>query len=251
MHSPEAEKLKEFFKAKRFRFAEEIYVQPGSTVVLVSVPVSALSAKAGFHKISKRKLTSLRQQAANDLGLNIEFVPVKGAIQAQIEAGLNALLQVQFPKQIQEAFLSLRGDGNYDLWFEPVDSTADVDRTIQEIKPALIEYLRQFDSKLCQIKSTNTEASLPSISAVLRHVKILAPATAAQIYERIKAGGGNMPSLSWLDRKLDTLRKRNLLLRFEDGKYSLTELGLLTVPHSKNRGSSDIERALALGRRRW
>lgn len=57
-------------------------------------------------------------------------------------------------------------------------------------------------------------------------------------------------SQSHLSRELDRLRKRGLILRLTDANYVLSEKGLHFVPDIR-RKPSDVERALALGRRAW
>jgi hypothetical protein len=248
---PEIKRVEEYLKARDFRFASDIHIRPNSNVVLISIPESALGPKVTATTTSHRKLTFLKQQFAADAGLTVEFIVIRGSVQNQIEARLNALLNSQFPKIIKEAFLSFRGDAMYDVWLDPVDSIGDSDRAIKVITATIVKYLKVFDFELGVVQFTDFESLLPSFGVILRRTKKLAPTTAAHLLESFDFEGVKIPSHTWLDRKLDTLRKRGRLIRLPDGKYSLTESALNTVPHGKSRGSSDIERALALGRRKW
>lgn len=251
MQSPDIKKVEEFLKAKRFYFASDIHIQPNSDVVLVSLPESMVGKKVSAKTTSRKKLTNLKAQFAEELGLSVEFILIRGAVHSQIEAGINALLSSQFPGLIQEAFLSFREDGLYDVWLEPVKIECDSHETLKHIKPALVKYLSVFKSRLGLVRLTTFESALPSSAVILRSIKKHAPTTAAQLFEALQSEEFSVPSQSWLDRKLDGLRKKQLLLRHEDGQFALTELGLNAVPHSNSRSSSDVERALALGRRKW
>ncbi|CAI9003352.1 MULTISPECIES: hypothetical protein [Burkholderia] len=90
----------------------------------------------------------------------------------------------------------------------------------------------------------------PTVVAILVQAKILSPATVDELY-KVLAENFWMPSERWLSTKLDTLRKKGFLLRDHDGRFHVTELGLVTVPHGRRKSSTDVIRALRLSRRKW
>lgn len=92
---------------------------------------------------------------------------------------------------------------------------------------------------------------LPANPMILRRLKTHAPVTTERLANELRSMRSMVPSVRWLQGKLDTLRKQGLVTRSSEGAYSLTEGGLSVVPHGKQRSSSDVERALAFGRRRW
>jgi predicted transcriptional regulator len=56
----------------------------------------------------------------------------------------------------------------------------------------------------------------------------------------------------WLNRQLDKLIKKSLLVRDNSSKqYALTGKGLGIIPNITNNSNSDIKRALSLGYRKW
>lgn len=242
--------LKAYLEAKKITFATELHVRPNSDTVLISVPESAVGKTSAENLTSHRKLTFLKAKIASDLKITVEFLLVRDNIQNQIESGLNALIASKFPKVIKEAFLSFNSDGVYDAWLELVEGAESDAESRAEFRSAFEKYLKNFDVKLGVLRTAD-EFELPTLTQILRAAKRLAPVKADALFDAVQTLGIKAPSASWIERKLDILRKRKLLIRFMDGSYSLTEAGLSTVPHSKNRSSSDIERALALGRRKW
>ena len=60
-----------------------------------------------------------------------------------------------------------------------------------------------------------------------------------------------IPSKNWIEAKVDNLRKKSMIIRQRDGSYALTNLALGIVPHGLSNKSSDIDRILELGKRKW
>lgn len=91
---------------------------------------------------------------------------------------------------------------------------------------------------------------LPSSIFILRLVKIKQPINISGLEILLKE---DYPSIheKWINRQLDGLRKKKFIIRTKSGQYTLTSLGLVIVPAGTNNNSSDIERALELGKRKW
>ncbi len=53
------------------------------------------------------------------------------------------------------------------------------------------------------------------------------------------------------NNKISSLRKRKYIFRLKNKHLTLTLTGIRAVPVSKNRTSSDVIRALVLGRKKW
>ncbi|MCB1054474.1 MAG: hypothetical protein KDD11_03055 [Acidobacteria bacterium] len=91
----------------------------------------------------------------------------------------------------------------------------------------------------------------PGTLPILRAIKIEAPVSLRRLVEALSRKGFMVPSESWLRTRLDTLRRKRLLVWSKGGSYSLSEAGLRVVRHGVGKRSSDVERVLALGRRKW
>jgi len=112
-------------------------------------------------------------------------------------------------------------------------------------------YLSAFGFTLGKIHRMGSDKDIPSAIAVLRGLKATSPALPETLSGFLEESGFVVPPERWVDAKLDWLRKQNLVLRRDDGCYVLTEPGLRVVPHGKGSSSSDVQRALALARRKW
>lgn len=250
MDSAKITKLKEYLEAKKFTFAIGLHVRPNSDTVLISVPETAVGKTAADNSTSHRKLTFLKGKIASDLGIPVEFLLVRDSLQNQIESGLNGLLISSFPKHVREAFLSFNSDGVYDVWLELPEGAEGDSESKGEIRSAVEKYFKVFNVKLGLLK-TAAGFDLPSLTQILRAAKRFAPVKPAALFDALQELRLKVPSVSWIERKLDNLRRQKLVIRSVDGAYALTEDGLATVPHDRTRNSSDVERALAFGRRKW
>lgn len=91
----------------------------------------------------------------------------------------------------------------------------------------------------------------PSLVVVLRTVKTAQPCKIQDIRSALIEKGYPLLREEWIQGKLDLLRKKEVIVRQNDGSYCLSQLGLMVTPHGTYRSSSDVERALALGRAKW
>lgn len=94
-----------------------------------------------------------------------------------------------------------------------------------------------------------TDESLSDLQ-LLRLVKREAPCDADELAIALRCDKMNV-EVMWLKRRMDVLRKRDLLTHIGDGSHVLTLQGLRAIPTSNRRDSSDIERALAFKRKGW
>ena len=85
---------------------------------------------------------------------------------------------------------------------------------------------------------------------LLRLIKREAPCDASELASALRCDNMDV-EVVWLKRRMDALRRRDLLTHVGDGSHVLTLKGLGAVPTSNRRNSSDVERALAFKRKRW
>lgn len=226
-----------------------IRTRPNSDVLLLTVLESKLGRIATATTTSRRQLHFLSKAIKRDLGISVDFLISKGSAHEDMEAGLNALLKMRYPEVIQNCFISFVGDDSVEVWLEGIASRTQ-DRA-NYLKSVIRNYLKVFDVKLDGIRWADSEEQLPSTTAILRELKTASPALPVELAQGLKARGFQIPSVSWLANKLDSIRRRRHAIRREDGRYVLTEGGLNMVPHGKGRQGSDVARALALGRKKW
>jgi len=249
LDSTDVKKVQDYLAVKRFKFVTSIRHRPNSDVLLLTVPESKLGRIATATTTSRRQLRFLAKAIARDLGINVDFLISKGSVHEDMEAGLNALLKMRYPEVIQNCFTSFSGGDAVEVWLERVATSTQA--PADNLESVIRDYLKVFEVKLGVIRWADSEELLPSSAAILRELKIGAPALPAELAQSLKARDFKIPSLSWLESKLDSIRRRKYAIRREDGRYILTEWGLNIVPHGRGPQGSDVARALALGRRKW
>ena len=91
----------------------------------------------------------------------------------------------------------------------------------------------------------------PSEYQLIRHISTLSPVSVERLAQSLQKDDLHVPSTRWLNRQLDELSRRKLVKFQADGGFVLTETGLSVLPRLEHRNSPDVQRALALARRRW
>lgn len=91
----------------------------------------------------------------------------------------------------------------------------------------------------------------PSEYQLIRHISTLAPVSVERLAQSLQKDELHVPSTRWLNRQLDELSRRKLVKFQANGGFVLTEAGLSVLPRLEHRNSPDVQRALALARRRW
>ena len=213
------------------------------------IPGDRIADLAGKGLISPRQMKLIQSSVAKELGLQIEWVVTPSQRTSAMEAALNELLEGKFPGVVSAVFISSPRTAPVSVWIErnPKDESRP---ELAALECVIGQFLKLYDIA-DPLVTDGDSVDLPSNPVILRKLKVLAPITTQRLAEALRAAGSTVPDLRWLQSKLDTLRKHGLLIRSKAGEYCLTELGLGAVPHGPNRLSSDVERALALGRRKW
>jgi hypothetical protein len=243
-------RLKEFLAAKGVDFVSEIRASrtPPFDFALY-VPGEGIANLAGQGRVSRRQMKLLQTSAKKECGLNIEWIVTPNEKANAVETALLELLATRFPGAVNAVFISSLKSQPVSVW---------LDRNPKNDSPPDLPALREVVEQLLKLYGVaafllmdGAGADTPTNPMILRRLKIVAPATTEQLAKALSAAGARIPEARWLQSKLDTLRKQGFVVRSTAGTYCITEFGLALVPHSPTRTSSDIERALALGRRKW
>jgi hypothetical protein len=229
----------------------DLTVRPDDGVFLVSIPPEAIATRVGKGKTSRRQLALLKKTIRAKLGIEVEFLVEASTEQRRLEEGLFQILRKRWPHLIEECLLPLREGQIADVWLRLREGALAEAAIRETIKDTVRTFLSLYQVTLGALNWDSEEKDPPSIAAILRVVKTLSPVNRSVIQDALVGADFLVPSPEWLDHKLDLLRRRGMLLRKEDGAYVLTESGLVLVPHGAYRLSSDIERALALARKKW
>lgn len=250
MESRNRQKIRKWLKDKHFPSGAIILDGPQSGPNLVFVPASSVGHKKTTGMTSARQMAYLKKMASRDLAIDIEFLIAPDNTEADIESGMCAIVRRVLSEQEAKAFLTIAPSGMADVWLDTRVSVGVLaqERILASLKDRLGNYLSEVGLQLHQIYWQGS--LIPSSPAVIRTVKVIAPATVYEIATQLEKNGYPSISEKWLGSQLDRLRRQGFLV-WHNGKYILSDAGLTLLPQSKGRKSSDVERALALGKRRW
>jgi hypothetical protein len=211
------------------------------------VTADRVGNRVGKGQTSQRQMRFLQRAIREHLGLEIEWIVRPSHQAAVLESALFELLAARYPGAVRAVIISspLRP---VSVWVEPNPATASWPG-MSVLETLIKDFLKLYNIEGATIHGDSRD--LPAKPMILRTLKVYAPVKTENLAEVLREKGATIPSSHWLQAKLDGLRKQGLIIRSKEGEYALTELGLGVAPHGKNRLSSDIERALAFGRRKW
>lgn len=240
--------LKAFLADKKVDYVTSVRVIAETKSAILDVPRERLGDTASSRMTSRRQLDHLASDIKKAFGLSVLFAFRSEGPLAAIEAGLRATLVRRFPGAVSELVVSFPTQDRAEVVFRR--SGQSVVDAGTDLKPAIVDFLREAKFGEVHVEEMSAELPQPSQLNILKALKLCAPVTVEQLEAYLKEHGFSLPSTRWLSGKLDAARKRDWVVRSNDGRVALTVLGLAVVPASRRRNSSDIERVLALGRRK-
>lgn len=165
-----------------------------------------------------------------------------------IGIALRAVLKREFPQVVADVHVSFIDSSAAAVWVE--SATIADPLVVTEIERVAGYELAEFGVRCQAFDVVAPLLPEPSVMAILRSVKLHAPASLATIVADLEKRGFSCPSSNWLSYKLDGARKRGLVVRDHAGRFALTSEGLDVVPWNRSASSSDVERMLTLARRK-
>lgn len=243
--------VQNFFADRKAKFIAEVRIRPNDGSLVATISNSSIGEKAIDGKTSWRQLTYIRKAIKEEFNTEIEFIISKSEAHGKLEDGLLGVVEKRLPNVVSLCFLSFPKPEFADVWIELSQPESVTEVSKEMVKGVVEEYLKLTDIEEYTIHWGLGELSLPTTVAILRAIKVTAPAKLDELEINLIENGFCWPSQTWLKNKLDLFRKKGLLIRQQDGSYVLSQETLAKVPHGNFRTSSDVERALALGRRKW
>ena len=239
--------ISEFVKEKEYEFIVDVRHRSSDDVALLYVPQEKIieRSKKGF--TSNRQLAFIKKKIESECEIAVEVIVMQSKEHFELEAGVFQILNRKFNDRILALYLSFSGQKKANVWIDVEGLNQELQQSIEK---HLCNILDEANILVNAISWSSTESELPTLAAILRKIKIYQPIDLNSLLELLHK---NFYSISdkWLNRKLDQLRKKGFLHREKNGRYVLTALGIATVPAGTRYTSSDIERALALGKKKW
>lgn len=242
------DEILKYINDSKYKFISNVEVRASDGTILLYVYKEKVSnrVKPGF--TSARQLTNLKKRVANKYSRRVEIVFTQDESQSDLESAFYQLLNRKFDDKIISLVISSRNVGIIDAYMEVTSLT---EALKQDIAQHFETILTEGELKLGWIDWLDSPCELPTLVALLRVLKEQQPIGSEQLIAIMQ---DPYPSISykWLKNKLDQLRKKGLVMRQRvNGTYALTSDGLHAVPSGARKTSSDIDRALVLGRKRW
>lgn len=243
-----ASTIQAFLNERQAGFVSAVHFNLLSNTVLLEVPRDRVRSTAGQGFTSNRQLTFLAKALEQRFDLRVVTTFRDSQQLTDLESGLRAMVTRRFPNLVVDARLSFPTGDRALVWVSL--STAADDATSGELQGHVRSFLSEAQVTCEGVEFLTPALPEPSTTAILRTVKILAPVNLDGITTDLQKRGMPSPSDRWLAGRLDSARKRGLVIRQQGGTYVLTAAGLQVVPHSRSKSSSDIDRMLAMAKRR-
>jgi hypothetical protein len=209
-----AEQLREMLSSRGLTLASDIIPNP---IVQGGYFVPLTIKREGRSQIpSGKTLGGIREQAAG-LGLTIEFL-LTDENARQVEEGLRASFLNSFPQLVRNSFLSVEG-GKAVVWIENKKEISREDFLRLEAHARTYASLFSLRGVVLHVTS---ESNLATSTVILTIVRRHAPAKCEDVRDALLASNFAVPSLEWINRRFDALRRSGLLIRMPDRSYALT-----------------------------
>ena len=246
------ERLRDFLQKSGVTCVEIREHRASDLDFMLYVSGGCVSTRAGHGRTSVPQMDRLRADIKQRLALSVEWVitGTKDDRVASLESALLSALKTRFHGVFATVFVSPLQKSPALVWVDAVPHVKPRPSE-EELNKVAASIFSAFGLERPTVRYIDNP-EVPSNLMILRGLKARSPATIEVLAEWLRQRDALMPDLKWLQRKLDTLRRKRLIVYSRrDGTYAMAEEGLRIVPHTLSRSSSDVERALALSRRKW
>jgi DNA-binding HxlR family transcriptional regulator len=158
------------------------------------------------------------------------------------------LLKAKFGDIVEEANFSFLSCEKVNAWIKLTQLATD---TTSEIESYLQSLLNESGVQFISYQWVGENNTLPTPINILIALKRLQPLNIEGLIEHFITDYRAIDA-KWLNRQLDKMLKKQLIIRDRvTENYALTGTGLGLIPSVRSKYSSDVARALELGKRKW
>ncbi len=242
-----ATEIQAFIKKQYTNFTFEVRIRPSDETIMLYIPQDNLGKIVGKKQTSIRQLNNLKTKLTDQFSKNSEFIFIQDSFQQDLEASFFQMLNRKFDRNIISLYTSFHGDAAVDAFIEVGQLNENLQ---QDIESHFKKILSDASLNLGVLHWPDSPL-LPAVNVLLRIIKTTQPVKLDEILKKIDPSYKSV-SNKWLNHKLDHLRKKGFVKRQKStDTYVLTDKALQVIPAGARRASSDIERALALGKKKW
>lgn len=192
----------------------------------------------------------LERRASAEIDAEVTVNQLASIRDSVIEGALFTLLEFALQPQLVDVVVSFPTGDTAEVVVLVDNLIAINDEKQRDVRRKAIDFLRQYNRKLEKLFFSELVDRLPSAYQILRNAYILAPVALMDLFNALIDSGYPPASERWLNRQLDDLLRKKMVA-WEKNLYTVTGLGIGMLPAGRGKSSADVQRALALGKRKW
>ena len=235
--------LEELKSIKYQYYISRIETRDYDNSLILHISIDCLSKTDRANHVSKLQIEKLLKNLSSRYENRIEIFYTESERLNNLLKGIELLLTANFSEINKVSFTLFSA--------EEVSVEVYVDNLNEDKKDNIKNYIESLFNN-SHIEVVNLEwvgdiEEYPSAIEILIALKEEQPVSLENLNSKL-----NLRDIRWLNRQLDKLIKKSLLVRDNTSKqYALTGKGLGIIPNISNNSNSDIKRALSLGYRKW
>lgn len=222
----------------------EIAERSSDDSFILYIPIDRVSESAKEGYISRIQLEKLLKNLNEKFSHKFDFLHVESEKLNNLVKGIDLILKAEFGDFIEDinfTFLSAEKI-NLEIYIQNLDAD-----TQSNLDKFIISVFETSNIQVANIEWIGEIEEYPSVMEILIALKETQPISLENLNSKLR-----LTDPKWLNRQLDKLIKKSLLVRDNSSKqYALTGKGLGIIPNITNNSNSDIKRALSLGYRKW
>lgn len=222
----------------------EIAERSSDDSFILHIPIDRVSESAKEGYISRIQLEKLLKNLNEKFSHKFDFLHVESEKLNNLVKGIDLILKAEFGDFIEDinfTFLSAEKI-NLEIYIQNLDAD-----TQSNLDKFIISVFETSNIQVANIEWIGEIEEYPSVMEILIALKETQPISLENLNSKLR-----LTDPKWLNRRLDKLIKKSLLVRDNSSKqYALTGKGLGIIPNITNNSNSDIKRALSLGYRKW
>lgn len=222
----------------------EIAERSSDDSFILHIPIDRVSESAKEGYISRIQLEKLLKNLNEKFSHKFDFLHVESEKLNNLVKGIDLILKAEFGDFIEDinfTFLSAEKI-NLEIYIQNLDAD-----TQSNLDKFIISVFETSNIQVANIEWIGEIEEYPSVMEILIALKETQPISLENLNSKLR-----LTDPKWLNRQLDKLIKKSLLVRDNSSKqYALTGKGLGIIPNITNNSNSDIKRALSLAYRKW
>jgi len=230
------------------RLASSARFTPSDEGFLVTIEGESAGKSVAYAHRKRREIAAIIRTKGEELGRPCTVrLDLDDAI-TRLERLFESRLRIDFPS-INSVTFEISGQSNL---FASINMSEDIN---DSIKKAIVRNARKFidgeELHLQDCRFLSSESRTPSDAAILRSIRKTQPTSLHRLTGDLQDQGFTIPNRKWLRHRIDHLRQRGLAIAGKDTPINLSGTAIERMSSFRGRNTGDVERALALARRRW